>query len=108
MGLNFQVESKYFSQIHEDTSETCIPPPILSAIWVRDISPNEATFGLTLPLMVMEWIYTIPIVKLAVNAQWDTLHLPASDQLILALPKPDLTLGIRMNAFENGKKLASI
>ena len=97
-----------FSQIHEDTSETYIPPSIFSTIWVRDISPNEATFGLTLPFLVMEWIYTIPIVKLAVNAQWNTLHLPASDQLILALPKPDLTLGIRMSAFENGKKLASI
>ena len=95
-------------QIHEDTSETHIPPSIFSTIWVRDISPNEATFGLTLPFLVMEWIYTIPIVKLAVNAQWNTLPLPASDQLILALPKPDLTLGIRMGAFGNVKKLASI
>lgn len=96
------------AQIHEDTSETHIPPSIFSTIWVRDTSPNEATFGLTLPFLVMEWIYTIPMVKLAINAQWNTLPLPASDQLILALPKPSLTLGIRMGAFGNGIKLASI
>ena len=71
-------------QIHEDTCETHIPPSIFSTIWVRDTSPNEATFGLTLPFLVMEWIYTIPMVKLAINAQWNTLPLPASDQLILA------------------------
>lgn len=72
------------SEADEDSSsETSIP------IWIRDNSPNESTFGLTLPFLVMEWLYTVPSIKLAVNAQWNTVHLPSPDQRVLSLPKPD-------------------
>ena len=56
----------------------------------------------------MEWVYAIPTIKIAVNAQWNTAHLPSPDTRILLLPKPDLTLGIRLNAFDDPKKLASL
>lgn len=96
------------SQLEDTSGDSIIPPSILNTMWIRDNAPNESTFALTLPFLVMEWLQTIANVKVAINAQWSTVPLLSIDDRTLSLPKPDLTLGIRISAMEDGKKLAAI
>lgn len=95
-------------QLEETSGDSIIPQSIYNTMWIRDNAPNEPTFGLTLPFLVMEWLQAIPNVKLAINAQWNTVPLLSADGRTLSLPEPDLTLGIRISAMEDGNKLATI